>query len=93
MTNLHRSFSTIERRLVSEIDSRSVEQDSDPTQEHEIVENPETWNPPVLHATDIYIYKTSISYIFRKKVLLKVVEVKIKIIRSAHRETCFRGVL
>lgn len=40
MTNLIRSFSTIERRLVSEVESHSVEHASDPTQEHEVVENP-----------------------------------------------------
>ena len=73
MANLLRSFSNIDRKIVSEVASRSVESE----ESHDVVDNPENWNPPSLHATDIY--KLPMSFVFKSKSFLKEVEVTIKI--------------
>jgi len=74
MANFLRSFSTIDRRSVSEVDSRSHESD---LVEHEKVEDPENWNPPALNSKEIYpvpmLFKLS------KKAYFKEVELKIRI--------------
>jgi len=77
MTNLIRSFPRLERHIVSEVDSKSIEKDIDFEKELETIENLESWNPPTLHATDVY--KTPLSNTFQKNMLLKEVELKIKI--------------
>ena len=76
MENLLRSFSSIDRKIINEVASRAVEFE-DPNETHQSVENPENWNPPSLHATDVY--KLPLSYVFKKKSFLKEVEVTIKI--------------
>ena len=75
MENLLRSFSSIDLKIINEVASQSLESD-DPNKSHESVQNPETWNPPSLHATDVY--KLPMSYVFKRKSFLKEVEVTIK---------------
>lgn len=74
MANFLRSFSHIDRRSVSKVDCWSLESDS---VEHEKVEDPESWNLPILSSKEVY----PIPYLFSlsKKVWLKEVELKIKI--------------
>nr|AXB54821.1 polyprotein [Pinus nigra virus 1] len=69
-----RSFSTIDKRSISEVENRSVESDLN---EHEQVEDPESWNPPALDTKEIY----SVPMMFKlsKKYYFKEVEVKIRI--------------
>lgn len=51
MSNFLRLFSNIVQWIVSEVDSRSIENDHI---EHEKVEDPENWNPLVLSSNEIY---------------------------------------
>ena len=76
MANILRSFSSIDRKIINEFASRAVESE-DLNVTHESIENLENWNPPALHATDVY--KVPLSYVFKKKSFLKEVEVTIKI--------------
>lgn len=79
MANLLRSFSSIDRKVITEVSSRSTESESvdNENQNHEIVEDPEHWTPPSLNSTDIY--KLPMTFLFRKKNFLKEVEITIKI--------------
>ena len=63
MENLLCSFFSIDRKIINEVASRSLGSE-DPNKSHESVENPETWNPPSLHVTDVY--KLPLSYVFKK---------------------------
>ena len=55
MANLLRSFSSIDRKVITEVSSRSSESESIENENHELVEDPENWTPPALNSTDIYI--------------------------------------
>lgn len=77
MANLLRSFSTIDRKVITEVSARSLESDMEPTETHEAIENTESRNPRDLHATDIY--KMPLSFVFKRKSFLKEVKVTIKI--------------
>ena len=54
MAHFLRSFSSIDRKVITEVSSRSVETELNENENHEIVEDPSKWTPPALHATDIY---------------------------------------
>jgi len=77
MANLLRSFSSIDRKVITEVSSRSVESETAENENHEIVENPANWTPPALHATDIY--KLPMTFVLKRKNFLKEVEITIKI--------------
>jgi len=77
MANLLRSFSTIDRKVITEVSSRSHESEIDENENHEVVEDPANWNPPALHATDIY--KLPMTFVLKRKSFLKEVEITIKI--------------
>jgi len=77
MANLFSSFSSIDRKVISEVSSRSVESEVPENEKHEVVEDPANWTPPVLHATDIY--KLPMTFILKRKTFLKEVEITIKI--------------
>ena len=69
MANLLRSFSSIDRKVITKVSARSLEFDIDTTENHEAIENPESWNPPTVHATDVY--KMPMSFVFKRKSFLK----------------------
>jgi len=77
MANLLHSFSSIDQKVITEVSLRAIESDLESTEPHEVVENPESWNPPAPHATDVY--KIPLSFVFKRKYFLKEVEVTIKI--------------
>lgn len=77
MANFLRSFSSIDRKVISEVASRTVESEVSENDKHEEVEDPAQWTPPALHATDIY--KLPMTFILKKKNFLKEVEITIKI--------------
>jgi len=77
MANLLCSFSSIDRKIITEVSSRAVKFDLESTEAHEAIEHPKKWNPPALHATNIY--KVPLSYAFNIIFFLKEVEVTIKI--------------
>lgn len=54
MASLIRYFSTLEHHVVTKVDYKSLEKDIDFEKEIETIENPESWNPPTLHVTDVY---------------------------------------
>lgn len=62
MENLLRSFSFVDRKIITKAYSRAIESDLESDETHEAIENPEHWNPPALHATDVY--KVPLSYAF-----------------------------
>lgn len=71
---LTKSFSLIDRKVIYEVSTRFKEIDVEET-ENEV--DPSTWNPPALHATDIYPqYPLAL---FKRKTVLKEVELTIKI--------------
>lgn len=74
MANFLRSFSTIDRRSVSKVDSRSLESN---LVEHEKVEDPENWNSPALNLKEIY--PSLMLFKLTKKAYFKEVELKIRI--------------
>ncbi|MCY6488381.1 hypothetical protein, partial [Actinobacillus pleuropneumoniae] len=65
MANLLRSFSSIDRKIITEVSSRATESDLESTETHEDIENPESGNAPSLRATDVY--KIPLSYSFKRK--------------------------
>ena len=78
MANFIRSFSSIDRKVITEVSSRSNEsEDHVENDNHEIVEDPTMWTPPTLNSTDIY--KLPMTFLFKKKNFLKEVEITIKI--------------
>lgn len=77
MANMFCSFLSINRKVITEVSAHSLESDIDTTENHEAIEYPESWNPPSLHATDVY--KMPLSFVFKRKSFLKEVEVTIKI--------------
>jgi len=77
MAHLLRSFSSIDRKVITEVSSRSVETELNENENHEIVEDPSKWTPPALHATDIY--KLPMTFVLKRKTFLKEVEITIKI--------------
>jgi len=76
MANLLQSFSSIDRKVITEVSSRSVESEKNENESHEVVEDPANWTPPVLHATDIY--KIPMTFVLKRKTFLKEVEITIK---------------
>jgi len=66
MARFLRSFSTIDKRSISEVESRSIESD---VNEHEQVEDPESWNPLALDTKEVYpvpmMFKLSKKYYFK----------------------------
>ena len=74
MSNFLRSFSNIDRCTIFEVDFYSIESDHI---EHERVEDPESWNPPILSSKEIYQVPSMFS--LSRKNWLKEVELKIKI--------------
>ena len=69
---LSRSFTSVDKRTV-EISNRSLESEQD-----QATVDPSNWNPPALHATDIYKPEGGLSFL-KKKLLLKEVELNVKI--------------
>lgn len=74
MSCLLRSFYSIDRWTVTEVDSRSTKLNH---LDHEKIEDPETWNPPILTSEELY--KVPSVFNISKKILLKQVELRIKI--------------
>ena len=69
---LARSFSYVDKRTI-EISNHSLESES-----NQAIVDPCTWNPPALHATDIYKSERGMPFL-KKKLLLKEVELTVKI--------------
>ena len=69
MANLLRSFSTIGHKVITEVFARSLESEVENTENHEVIETLENWNPLALHATDVY--KLPLSFVLKCKSFLK----------------------
>lgn len=79
MAKFLRSFTTVERKVINEVSSRSVESEvpESENEKHEVVEDSSKWTPPELHSTEIY--KLPMTFLLKKKNFLKEVEITIKI--------------